>query len=104
MILSERSDSGYREFSDATIREVTFIAMGRDLGLSLTTLAAALPRYRAGTLEIDEMVAVMQARIDEVDRTLAEQRALRDKLSNHIAWFRARQAKMNAKGKPSKRK
>lgn len=102
MIQSKRLDSGYREFSDTTIREVTFISMGRDLGLSLAALARVLPRYRAGTLEIDEMVATMQQRIAEVDRTIAEQRALRAKLVAHIAWFHARQAKINTKRKPAK--
>lgn len=104
MILSERRDSGYREFSDAAIREVTFISMGRDLGLSLATLADALPRYRTGTLEIDEMIAVLQARIAEVDHSIAEQRALREKLVSHIDWFHARQTKMKAQAASSKPK
>ena len=102
MIQAGRRDSGYREFTEATVREVTFISMGRDLGLSLATLAQALPRYRAGTLEIVEMVAVMQQRIAGVDRTIAEQQALRAKLVSHIEWFHARQAKINTKRKPAK--
>jgi len=90
LIGAERGVSGYRQFSERTVREVTFIAMGRDLGLSLKALADALPRYRAGTLTIDEMILVMQTRIAEVDRQIAEQRALRKKLVSHIGWFQQR--------------
>jgi MerR family transcriptional regulator, copper efflux regulator len=93
LIRAERGDSNYREFADRTVREVTFIAMGRELGFSLPALAQTLPRYRAGTLRIDEMIEQMQERIAEVDRVIAEQRALRKRLVEHIAWFRTRQRK-----------
>jgi MerR family copper efflux transcriptional regulator len=91
LIRAERSSGGYREFSERTTREVTFIAMGRDLGFSLAMLADALPRYRAGTLTIDEMILTMRRRIEEVDAAIAEQRALRERLVSHIAWFKQRQ-------------
>lgn len=98
LIRAERgASSGYREFGERTVREVTFIAMGRDLGLSLKALGDALPRYRAGTLTIDEMVFVLQGRIAEVDRQIAEQHALRKKLVSHIGWFKQRQARSKAK-------
>ena len=87
LIRAERTTGGYREFGERTAREVVFISMGRDLGFSLKTLAESLPRYRAGTLTIDEMIFTMQRRIAEVDAAIAEQRALRRKLVSHIAWF-----------------
>lgn len=91
LIRAERSASGYRRFGEGTLREVTFIAMGREIGLSLKVLAEAIPRYRAGTLSIDEMILALQDRIAEIDALVAEQRALRRKLVQHIAWFRRRQ-------------
>ena len=91
LIRAERSTGGYREFGERTIREVVFIAMGRDLGLSLTTLADALPRYRAGTLTIDEMIFTLGQRIEEVDALIAEHQALRQRLVDHIGWFQARE-------------
>lgn len=87
LIRAERTPGGYREFAERTLREVVFISMGRDLGFSLKALAESLPRYRAGTLTIDEMIFTMQRRIEEVDAAIAEQRALRRKLVAHIAWF-----------------
>lgn len=91
LIHAERQASGYREFSEHTVREVIFIAMGRDLGFSLHGLADALPRYRKGTLTFTQMVEHMQDRIREVDAQIAAQRALRKKLISHIAWLKKRQ-------------
>ena len=56
MLQAERTTGGYREYAERSTREVTFIAMGREMGFSLPALAELLPRYRAGTLTIDEMV------------------------------------------------
>jgi MerR family copper efflux transcriptional regulator len=99
LLRAERSDSGYREFSEQTIREVIFISMGRDLGFSLKALAETLPRYRAGSLTIEQMIFELQRRIAEVDEQIAEQRALRARLVSHIAWFKKRQRKAKAAAK-----
>ena len=101
LIRAERTSGGYREFGERTAREVVFISMGRDLGFSLKTLAESLPRYRAGTLTVDEMIFTMQRRIAEVDAAIAEQRALRRKLVSHIAWFEKR--RRTAKDEPASR-
>jgi MerR family transcriptional regulator, copper efflux regulator len=101
LIRAERSTGGYREFGERTLREVVFIAMGRDLGLSLATLADALPRYRAGTLTIEEMVFTLRKRIEEVDAVIAEHQALRQRLVDHIGWFKQREKR--AKDKPASR-
>ncbi len=90
LIRAERSAAGYREFSERTVREVIFISMSRDLGFSLAQIGGTLPRYRGGTLTIDEMVDHMRERIAEVDTLIAEQRALRKTLVSHIAWLKKR--------------
>lgn len=90
LILAERTGSDYRVFSERTVREVTFIAMSRDLGFSLQEIGESLPRYRAGTLTFEQLIAIMRDRITDVDRQIAEQRALRRKLVSHIAWLEKR--------------
>ena len=90
LIVAQRNASGYREFTDRTVREVIFIAMSRDLGFSLKDVGETLPSYRAGTLTFDQMVERMQTRIAEVDAQIAAQRAVRAKLVSHIAWMRKR--------------
>lgn len=90
LIRAERRSSGYREFADRVKREVIFIAMSRDLGFSLKSIAEALPRYRAGTLTFDQMIDSMRERMAEVEQQIAAQRALRKKLASHIAWLEKR--------------
>ena len=102
LIIAQRDTSGYREFTDRTVREVIFIAMSRDLGFSLKDVGETLPSYRAGTLTFDQMVLRMQTRIAEVDAQIAVQRAVRAKLVSHIAWLRKRKREL-AKREASKR-
>ena len=100
LIRAERGRSGYREFAERTVREVVFIAMGRDLGFSLDELGDTLPRYRAGTLTIAQMIEGMRERIAAVDREIAERRALRRKLVEHIAWLEKRGPEAAKKASP----
>ncbi|WP_234264435.1 MULTISPECIES: MerR family DNA-binding transcriptional regulator [Hydrogenophaga] len=92
MLPAARSPSGHREFASGAVREAIFIAMSRDLGFSLERVAQMLPRYRAGTLSFDDMKAFMEERIAEVDAVLAEQRALRRRLVQHVRWLMRRKA------------
>jgi MerR family copper efflux transcriptional regulator len=103
LIRAQRQASGYREFDERAVREVVFLGMGREIGLSLKVLGDALPRYRAGTLSIAEMIDTLQARIAEVDALIADQQALRQKLVEHIGWFRRRQALAAAPAAPQSR-
>ncbi|MDR1969238.1 MAG: MerR family DNA-binding transcriptional regulator [Burkholderiaceae bacterium] len=92
LLRAQRSDGGYRDFSDTAVREAIFLRMGRELGLSLAVLAEALPRYRAGTLRLSELEDMLHARIAQVDAEIALQRALRRKLVHHLAWCAQRRA------------
>jgi MerR family copper efflux transcriptional regulator len=101
LIRADRSDGGYRQFGEGALREATFMKMGREIGLSLKVLNEALPRYRAGTLSIAQMVEALEDRIAEIDALVAEQQALRAKLVDHIGWFRQRQERAaSAKSAP----
>ena len=91
LIRARRTAAGWREFSEAALREVNFIARSREVGVSLKDIAETLPLYRAGTLTTDRMVELMRERVAEVDAQIAAQRALRKKLLAAIAWFEKRQ-------------
>ena len=90
LLIATRGPGGYRTFDAQAVRDARFIAMGRDIGFSLTELADLLPRYRARTLTALEMIERLQARIAAVDALIAEQRALRGRLHEHVAWFKER--------------
>lgn len=101
LIAAERSGAGYRRFAERTVRQVVFISMGRELGVSLKALGESLPRYRAGTLSLDQLIELLQERIAEVDAAIATQRALRHKLVAHIAWCEQRKkTQSNKERKP----
>ena len=101
LIQADRRASGYREFSERTVREVVFIAMSRDLGFALKDIAETLPRYRAGTLTFDQVVELMRERIADVDAQIAAQRAVRKKLVAHIAWLEKRKREWAQRDKTS---
>jgi DNA-binding transcriptional MerR regulator len=101
LIQAERSGGNYREFGERALREATFMRMGREIGLSLKVLAEALPRYRAGSLSIAQMVETLEDRIAEIDALVSEQQALRAKLVQHIGWFEERQARAAAQAASS---
>jgi MerR family copper efflux transcriptional regulator len=90
LIHATRTSGGYREFANSTVRELVFIRMSREMGVSLVTIAEHLPAYRLGTLSIDTMVQMLLQRVAEVDAQIAQSRALRKKLVAHIAWLHAR--------------
>lgn len=91
LIAAGRSAGGYREFADSTVREVTFIVMGRRIGFSLKEIARCLPAYRSGRLTAEQMIGALQERIALIDTQIALQRAQRRQLVEHVAWFRKRQ-------------
>lgn len=103
LLIAVRGPGGYRQFDAQAVRDARFIAMGRDIGFSLAELSELLPRYRARTLTIDEMVERLEARIAQVDALIAEQQALRGRLEDHVAWFeeRRRRAARKAAAPPS---
>lgn len=96
LITAGRSAGGYREFGESVVREVVFIVMGRRIGFSLKEIAHWLPAYRGGRLTAEQMIDALQERIDQIDAQIAQQRAQRGQLVEHIAWFRKRAQKARA--------
>lgn len=100
LIRAGRNAAGYRRFDERVVREVIFLAMGRALEVPLPVLAELLPRYRAGTLGLDQLAERLRERIAEVDAAIAAQHALRQKLIDHIAWCEQRQSTSKHKEHP----
>jgi DNA-binding transcriptional MerR regulator len=90
LITAHRNPSGYRVFSNNTVREVIFVAKCREVRISLEQIGKVLPAYRAGTLTFDEMVDLMENQIDFVDQQIKELRDLRAELVRASQWFKAR--------------
>jgi DNA-binding transcriptional MerR regulator len=71
LLKAGRSASGYRDFSEGAVREVTFIVMGRDSGFSLKEIGEYLPAYRAGSLSVDTLIEAFAERLADVDAQIA---------------------------------
>jgi DNA-binding transcriptional MerR regulator len=93
LIESQRMPNGYREYDEKTVRHVVFIAMSREMGFSLSFIAEYLPRFKAGKLSPQEMIEAIHQRVADIDQVIAEHKALRKKLIDHIGWFKTKQRK-----------
>ncbi len=93
LIDSQRLPNGYRDYDETTVKHVIFIAMSRQMGFSLPFIAEYLPRFKTGKLSPQEMIGAIQQRVADIDRVIAEHKALREKLIDHIGWFENKQRK-----------
>ncbi len=88
LIESQRLPNGYREYDDKTVKHVIFIAMSREMGFSLPFIAEYLPRFKAGKLSAQDMIDAILARVAETVLLVTEPKALRQKVLDHIGWFK----------------
>ena len=88
LIESQRLPNGYRVYDEKAVKHVIFIAMSREMGFSLPFIADYLPRFKAGQLSAQDMIDAILTRVAEIDQLMSEQKALRQKLMDHIGWFK----------------
>ncbi len=78
---AERTEAGYRTYTDDDITVLRFIGQAKTLGLSLAEIRDILDIRRGGTTPCRHVVRLLDQRIREVDRTLTELRQLRRSLA-----------------------
>lgn len=93
LIASQRLPNGYRDYDDKAVRHVIFIAMSRQMGFPLSWISEFLPRFKTGHLSSEEMIEAIRCRVAEIDKLIAEQKALRQQLIHHIDWFKSKPRK-----------
>lgn len=74
---AERTEAGYRLFTDDDVAVLHFIRQAKNLGLRLTEVKDILDLQRGGATPCKQVTEVLDAHISEIDRTLTELRALR---------------------------
>ncbi|GAB2742421.1 hypoxia response transcriptional regulator [Salinifilum aidingensis] len=79
---AERTASGYRLFTDGDIAVLQFIRRAKTLGLTLPEIKNILDLQRRGSVPCDRVTALLDERINDIDRTLVELRALRTTLAS----------------------
>ncbi|WP_406721936.1 heavy metal-responsive transcriptional regulator [Streptomyces althioticus] len=78
---AERSQAGYRLYSEDDVELLTFIRRARALGLHLDDVGEVLHIRRGGTPPCDAVRNLLDARIAEIDATITDLLALRQALT-----------------------
>lgn len=78
---AQRTEAGYRRFSDDDIGVLRFIRQAKTLGLTLAEIKDVLELQRGGAAPCGRVTALLDERIADIDRTLAELRTLRRALT-----------------------
>lgn len=74
---AERTDAGYRLFTADDIAVLRFIRQAKTLGLTLAEINDILGLQRGGAQPCGRVTQLLDAHIDQIDRTMAELRQLR---------------------------
>jgi MerR family copper efflux transcriptional regulator len=80
--LAERSEAGYRIFTGQDVETTRFIRRARGLGLGLDAVGEVLALRQAGRQPCARVEALLDERISQIDRTVAELQELRTALIN----------------------
>ncbi|MQA04441.1 MAG: MerR family transcriptional regulator [Streptosporangiales bacterium] len=75
-----RNSAGYRTYTEDHITVLRFVRQAEARGLSLAEIRHILELRRGGTVPCRHVVQLLDERIDEVDRSIAELRQLRHAL------------------------
>ena len=55
---------------------------------TISSAKDAAINFKAGKLSAQDMIDAILARVAEIDKLMTEQKALRQKLMDHIGWFK----------------
>ncbi len=74
---AERTVAGYRRYSDEDIAVLLFIRQAKALGLRLEEIKDIIDLQRQGAQPCEKVLRVVASHIHEIDRTIADLKALR---------------------------
>jgi MerR family mercuric resistance operon transcriptional regulator len=77
-----RTSSGYRQYSDDAVRVVRFVKRAQQLGFTLTDVEDLLQLAGGGPESCDSVRAMSTEKIADLDRRIAELRAMRNALAD----------------------
>lgn len=82
----ERTEAGYRLYSDADEGRLRFIKQAKRLGLSLDEIRGLLAAAEGGCGEtVPELARLLDRKIAQIDARIGELSAFRDQLSSYAA-------------------
>ena len=84
LIRPDRTENGYRCFTDADVHKLTFLAQARSLGFSLGDCRALLDLYEDRRRASGDVKRVAQEHLARLDRKLAELQSMRKVLGTLV--------------------
>lgn len=87
--LAQRTDAGYRTFSEHDLGVLRFIRQAKAIGLPLKDIKDVIDLQRQGAQPCDRVLQLLDTRIREIDQTMADLKALRRTLSRAQAEAKA---------------
>jgi len=78
---AQRTEAGYRLFTEDDLSVLRFIRQAKSLGLTLPEIKDILDLQRQGATPCTRVTELLDTRLAEIDRTLADLRALRRSLA-----------------------
>lgn len=79
---AERTDSGYRIFSDQDVQILRFIRQAKALDLTLDEIGDILDLQREGAVPCGRVTSLLHAHLERIERTIADLEQLRQTLGD----------------------
>lgn len=84
LVAPTRQANGYRDFSQAQVHQLAFLARARSLGFSIDSCRSLLALWEDTTRASADVRAIATDHLAEIDRKIAELSAMRDTLADLI--------------------
>ncbi|MBO6902545.1 MAG: Cu(I)-responsive transcriptional regulator [Rhizobiaceae bacterium] len=84
LLVPERQENGYRDYSDDDVHRLRFLQRSRSLGFSVDECRQLLSLYGDKGRESAEVKAIAETKLAEVQRKIEELQSLRDVLSHLV--------------------
>lgn len=77
-----RTDSGYRQYSEADVRTLQFIKRGRDMGFSMAEIAELVSLWHNRRRASASVKRIAQKHLEELDQRIESMQAMQRTLTN----------------------
>jgi Cu(I)-responsive transcriptional regulator len=84
LVRPARTENGYRDFGEADIHKLAFLARARGLGFAIEDCRALLALWEDRGRASADVKQVAEAHLEEIDRKIAELQGLRATLSDLV--------------------
>jgi len=84
LVSPARRDNGYRDYGDSDLHKLSFLQRARSLGFSVEDCRQLLSLYEDDSRSSADVKALAEARIEAIDRKLAELNSLKATLAHLV--------------------